>query len=151
MAPELPVIHSCRTCILFTAISAVVLLLVGCSDPETDLNERLCREIIQVHDEAMEQTGHLFDLQTQLEQTASNSPADPQMIETLIASLIEADRAMFSWMNQYQTLAVNDDISVDNAYRKEQLEAIRSIGRMTDQAISDAKQFLSSAGSNNGN
>jgi hypothetical protein len=49
---------------------------------------------------------------------------------------------MFSWMNQYQTLFVADDFSLDNEYRRRQLEMIEAVSKLTDSAISDAEQIL---------
>lgn len=146
MVAGLSLMHSSVKLFGYTALLVTVWLLVGCSNPETELNEQLCHEIILVHDQAMEQTGYLFDLQTQLKQIATDLPTDQKRIARLSTALKEADRAMFSWMNQYQTLAVDDDITVDNAYRKEQLKEIRSVSRITEQAISDAELFLASAG-----
>lgn len=146
MAAGLSLMRSSTKLFGYTVLLVTVWLLVGCSNPETELNEQLCNEIILVHDQAMEQTGYLFDLQTQLKQIAADSPTDQKRIARLSAALKDADRAMFSWMNQYQTLAVDGDITVDNAYRKEQLTAIRSVSRITEQALFDAEQFLASVG-----
>ena len=150
MVAGLSLMHSSVKLFGYTALLVTVWLLVGCSNPEAELNEQLCHEIILVHDQAMEQTGYLFDLQTQLKQIATDSPTDQKRIARLSAALKEADRAMFSWMNQYQTLAVDDDIGVDNDYRKEQLTEIQSVSRLTDRAIFDAEQFLASVAGTSG-
>ena len=49
---------------------------------------------------------------------------------------------MFSWMNQYQTLFVDDDLSLDNEYRRKQPEMIRAVSRLTNSAITEAEQIL---------
>ena len=64
-------------------------------------------------------------------------------IDQRIAALQEANRAMFKWMNQYQTLFVAEDLAEDNRYRREQLEKIETVGRMTGEAIGEAEQILS--------
>ena len=124
----------------------MLLLQVACSDPDAERNEALRNEINTVHDETMVQTGYLFDLQTRLEALEPPTRDSQQRAAELIEALETADRTMFRWMNQYQILAVEGDIEADNDYRREQLEAIRSISRQTDQAISDARTFLTRAG-----
>jgi hypothetical protein len=63
-------------------------------------------------------------------------------IDSAIDALQQANKEMFRWMNQYQTLFVNDDLSKDNGYRQQQLEMIRAVGKMTNLAIVDAEHIL---------
>jgi len=133
------VLRAVSSAILCTVL---ILLQTACSDPEAEMNQALRDEIIQVHDQAMIQTGLIFDLQTRLEEMEPPTGDLQQRVARLIDELREADRAMFAWMNQYQILAVDDDIGVDNDYREEQLEAIRSVSGQTDQAIGNARTFL---------
>ncbi len=108
----------------------------GCTNPQAEKNEALREEIIEVHDRAMEKIGTMFALEMKLK----NDPPpglSREIIDRRVAALQEANRAMFAWMNQYQTLAVADDIETDTRYRLEQLDLIKEVSRLTDQAISD--------------
>ncbi|MCG6929061.1 MAG: hypothetical protein LJE64_00780 [Desulfofustis sp.] len=150
MAERMPLIRWDGMGALCAVAAASLWILVGgCSDPDTDLNERLRSDITLIHDQVMRQTGLIFDLRVRLGQLRKALENDLQdqgrKIDELSEALEEADRMMFAWMNQYQTLAVDDDIGVDNAYRQEQLEAIRSVSRRTDTAVSAAEQFIAAA------
>lgn len=124
-------------------VAAIVLLtLWGCSDPLADENEALRKEIIEVHDEAMDKIGYMFMLETRLKKVAPAPELSQESIDKSIAALKQANTEMFRWMNQYQTLYVDDDLGRDNSYRRQQLEKIRAVGRMTRQAIDDAEHIL---------
>lgn len=120
----------------------VVCGLSGCPDPQAQKNEALRDEIIQVHDEAMDKIGYMFTLETRLGRLQAGPAASRESIDTAVIALQEANSAMFRWMNQYQTLLVGGDISRDNEYRRRQLEMIREVGRMTNNAIGGAEQIL---------
>ena len=123
-------------------VFTIILSMSSCSDPLATENEALRTQITEVHDEAMAKIGYMFALETQLK----NLPSDPRLpnerLESSVDALQQANRDMFSWMNQYQTLFVADDLSLDNEYRRTQLEMIRAVSRLTDSAISDAEQIL---------
>jgi len=142
MAEKLPLMRLVSRLSWLPALIAAVSLFAGCSNQEAELNEELRTEVMRVHDEVMINTGYIFELQEQLKQAGTDSSADDKQVEQLVGALEEARKAMFSWMHEYSKEAVDDDISIDNAYRKEQLESITEVGRITDAAISDAKQFL---------
>lgn len=127
---------------LWLYAAAVVLALGGCSDPLEEENERLRNEIIAVHDEAMDKIGHMYLLETRLKKLQPTAARENSAIAGAIEALQSANREMFSWMNQYQTLFVADDLSLDNRYREEQLEMIRTVGKMTTAAIVEAEQLL---------
>ena len=120
----------------------VILALCGCSDPLVKENEALRNQIIEVHDEAMAQIGYMFELETRLKKLQPGPNLQAQRLEHSIDALQQANRDMFSWMNQYQTLFVADDLNLDNKYRRRQLEMIRAISRLTDAAITSAEQIL---------
>jgi hypothetical protein len=112
----------------------------GCTDPQAKKNEALRKEIIEVHDRAMDKIGVMFELEMKLK----NDPPpglSREIIDRRVAALQQANRAMFAWMNQYQTLAVDADIEVDTRYRIKQLDLIKEVSRMTDQAIAEAGQM----------
>ncbi len=120
----------------------VILALCGCSDPLVKENESLRNQIIEVHDEAMAQIGYMFELETRLKKLQPGPNLQAQRLEHSIDALQQANRDMFSWMNQYQTLFVADDLNLDNKYRRQQLEMIRAVSRLTDAAITGAEQIL---------
>ncbi len=143
MARFLPLTRAAAGNWRFLICAAVVVLLMGgCSDPLQTENERLRSEIIAVHDEAMAKIGHMYLLETRLKKLQPAADLDVSAIATAIGALQEADREMFSWMNQYQTLFVADDLSLDNRYRREQLEMISTVSRMTAEAIAAAEELL---------
>lgn len=121
-------------------LAALLACQFGCTNPQAEKNEALRKEIIEVHDRAMDKIGTMFALEMKLK----NDPPPGlgrELIDRRVAALQEANRAMFAWMNQYQTLAVADDIEADTRYRLEQLALIKEVGRLTDQAIADAEQM----------
>ncbi|MGI9536311.1 MAG: hypothetical protein ACR2PB_04515 [Desulfocapsaceae bacterium] len=124
------------------AAAAVLLLLCGCSDPLTEENEALRKEIIEVHDQAMEKIGYMFVLEGRLKKIQPSPDLPRESIDSAREALQQANREMFRWMNQYQTLFVDDDLGRDNSYRRQQLDMIRTVGRMTRQAIDDAEHIL---------
>lgn len=143
MAAQLSLTLGLPMLLRFSAAALMVLLaLTGCSDPQTEQNEVLRAEIIKVHDEAMDKIGYMFALETKLKTLQAVPAASEESIDTTVAALQEANSAMFRWMNQYQTLLVGGDISRDNDYRRQQLEMIREVGGMTDNAITSAEQIL---------
>jgi len=129
-----------RLCYLF--VTAVLTVQPGCSDPQERRNEVLREEIIEVHDRAMAKIGLMFSLEMKLKNEPPPGETE-ELINERITALKEANRAMFRWMNQYQPLGVEGDTAADTRYRLEQLEQIKEVGRLTDQAISDAEQLLS--------
>ncbi len=125
-----------------TAVS-VLLSVWGCSDPAAEENEALRETIIEVHDEAMDKIGYMFVLETRLKklQPSPDLPADT--LADSIAALQQANREMFGWMNQYQTLYVTGDITQDTRYRRQQLEKIEAVSTLTNEAIAAAEHILS--------
>ena len=127
-------------CALGTVI--LILSLCGCSEPLATENEELRTKITEVHDEAMAKIGYMFELETRLKNLPPDRKLPAERLERSVRALQQANRDMFSWMNQYQTLFVADDLSLDNEYRRRQLEMIEAVSRLTDSAISDAEQIL---------
>lgn len=147
MAPPLPLtthVHRLRRIRSFFCALAFAALAVqaGCGDPEEKRNEALREEIIEVHDRAMDKIGLMYMLETKLK----NEPpagASEELIDRRVEALQEANRAMFGWMNRYQPLGVAGDTAADNRYRLEQLEKIKEVSRLIDQAIAEARQLRS--------
>jgi hypothetical protein len=122
-------------------LAGPVLVLADCSDHGEKENERLRTAVERVHDEAMAKIGYMFELSTELKTLPADCAAvAAQQIEADISALEAADRAMFDWMHQYQSLFVDKDIRIDNEYRRTQLVLITEVGRLTEEAISAAEQ-----------
>ena len=139
MAAALSMSVSKWICVFMLALP--VLVLAGCRDPDAKENERLRIAVERVHDKAMARIGYMFELSTELKTRATECAAvAAQQIEADIAALEAADRAMFDWMHQYQSLFVDEDIRIDNQYRQVQLTLISEVDRLTDDAISAAEQ-----------
>ncbi len=128
---------------LWPILLCPLLLPGGCSDPLQEENEKLRNEIITVHDLAMDKIGYMYALETRLRNLEPSAELTQETIESRITALQEANRAMFKWMNQYQTLFIAEDLAEDNRYRQEQLVKIETLERMTSEAISAAEQLLS--------
>ena len=125
-----------------TAVS-VLLSVWGCSDPAAEENEALRETIIEVHDEAMDKIGYMFVLETRLKKLQPSPDVPADTLADSIAALQQANREMFGWMNQYQTLYVTGDITQDTRYRRQQLEKIEAVSTLTNEAIAAAEHILS--------
>jgi hypothetical protein len=136
--PPLPVFRILCLVLFATALA----IQPGCRDPEEQRNEALRKEIIEVHDRAMDKIGLMFSLEMKLKNEPPAGVKEEE-IERRIDALKEANRAMFRWMNQYQTLGIEGDTAADTRYRLDQLEQIKEVGRLTDRAIDEAEQLLS--------
>jgi len=131
------------TCRLFLAGFFIAYALTGCTDSEVKENNVLRKEIISVHDEAMDKIGYMYELESKLkDQLPQITQERKKSFEQAIADLQLANRKMFDWMHQYQTLATNSMISEDNIYRRIQLEKIRTVQELTNEAIAEAEQLL---------
>ena len=124
-------------------VVTVLLTVCGCSDPAAEENEALREKIIEVHDEAMDKIGYMFVLETRLKKLQPSPEVPADTLEESIAALQQANREMFGWMNQYQTLYVTGDISQDTRYRRQQLEKIEAVSTLTTEAIAAAEHILS--------
>ena len=125
----------------------LLLLLVAlssCQDVSRRENEELRQEITRVHDIAMAEIETMYELRSKL-RGLPGSGAGQNMVETerCVAALLRADEAMFSWMRQYQPLAVAKDIEADSNYRIEQLARITEVGQDIDRAIETACNAIS--------
>ena len=124
-------------------VFAVFLLIIsGCSNRETRENNELRDEIIVVHDEAMDKIGLLYQLQTRLTLKPEKQEKNSLERQSCIEELQQADEAMFAWMRQYRTLAVDNDPGIDTQYRRDQLEQIREVKKVMERAVHQAEIFL---------
>ena len=116
--------------------------MTACMDGQTRENNRLREKIIAVHDEAMEKIGFMYELEVKLQTIANAEPMREQSIAKAIAGLQQANKKMFDWMHQYQTLAVSEEIAKDNGYRRQQLLLIEEVQHVTDTAIEMSLDIL---------
>jgi len=123
-----------------------LLIISACSDLETRENNELREEILVVHDEAMAKIGLLYQLQTRLTPKTEKQGEIRLKRQSCIEALQQADEAMFGWMRQYLTLAVDNEPGIDNQYRREQLKKIREVKRVMERAILQAENFLEISG-----
>lgn len=133
----------CSKALLILAL--LPLLVNSCQNQQSAENERIRKEIIYVHDQAMEKIGYMYELETRLkaiEHQTDTLNKKQKVIEMAIGNLQQANRTMFDWMHQYQTLAVSKEISSDTRYRIEQLGKIEEVQRLTTKAITIAEGLL---------
>ncbi len=117
-------------------------LVCSCTDEQNRENSRLREEIITVHDRAMDKIGLMYELEIKLQTLATNDPARKKTFDQAISDLQNANKMMFDWMHQYQTLAVDSEPEKDNVYRRQQLLMIREVQRLTDESIGISETIL---------
>ena len=114
----------------------------GCTDEQAAENQMLRDRIIEIHDDAMAKINHIYNLEQQLQALSELSETQTIAVREAIENLQLADKMMFDWMRQYQTLAVDETIQVENDYRKTQLELITTVKTLTDTSIQSAEDLL---------
>ena len=119
-----------------------LLFMTSCSDEQAEENERLRNKIIEVHDDAMAKIGTMYLLEKKLKPLKNKDTAHNKLASETIDNLQLANKMMFDWMHQYQTLAVDDNLRIDNEYRREQLELITEVKVLTDTSIKTAEDLL---------
>ncbi len=101
------------------------------------------KEIMKVHDDAMEKIGEINDLTNKLQQQTVNQ-ADSLMAEkskSIQEMLEKADDGMMNWMQEWK---VPEDISkedLDNFF-SDQKQKVDKVSNDIDKAIEEAKKFL---------
>jgi hypothetical protein len=123
-------------------ILVAVLVISACTDEQTRENNRLRQKIIEVHDQAMEKIGYMYELEITLQSISKPDSVQKKSIDDAISRLQNANKSMFEWMHQYQTLAVDKEPEIDNTYRHQQLVLIRDVQRLTDKSIALSETLL---------
>ena len=123
-------------------ILVVFLAISACTDERTRENNRLREKIIEVHDQAMDKIGYMYELEVTLQTISKRGSAQKKSIDDAISRLQKANKLMFDWMHQYQTLAVDTEPEADNTYRHQQLLLIREVQRLTDESIELSETLL---------
>jgi len=121
---------------------ALLFVIPACTDDNTIENRKLRDKIIEVHDEAMDKIGYMYELELKLGNISIADNAQKKSIDRAISALQKANKMMFDWMHQYQTLAVDPEPVKDNAYRQEQLLMITEVQRLTNESIERAEKLL---------
>ena len=121
---------------------ALLFAISACTDEKTIENRRLRDKIIEVHDEAMDKIGYMYELELKLGNISIADNAQKKSIDRAISALQKANKMMFDWMHQYQTLAVDPEPGKDNTYRQEQLLMISEVQRLTDESIQLSEKLL---------
>lgn len=130
-----------RLSCVFALILALLFVIPACTDEQTRENTRLRDEIIEVHDEAMDKIGYMYELELKLGNITADS-SQKKAIDNAISALQKANKMMFDWMHQYQTLAVDPELKKDNTYRHQQLLMISEVQRLTDESIEQSEKLL---------
>lgn len=130
----------------FTALLGLLLLfLSGCSNELETKNNHLREEIIRVHDLAMAKIGYMYELEIKLQDLVSADSSERTAIKASVSNLQKANRMMFNWMHQYQTLAVEGSLEADNHYREQQLILIKEVQQITDESIEMSEKLLATS------
>lgn len=130
-----------RLSCIFAPILALLFVIPACTDEQTRENTRLRDEIIEVHDKAMDKIGYMYELELKLGNITADS-SQKKAIDNAISALQKANKMMFDWMHQYQTLAVDPELKKDNTYRHQQLLMISEVQRLTDESIEQSEKLL---------
>lgn len=130
-----------RLSCIFALILALLFVIPACTDEQTRENTRLRDEIIEVHDKAMDKIGYMYELELKLGNITADS-SQKKSINNAISALQKANKMMFDWMHQYQTLAVDPELKKDNTYRHQQLLMISEVQRLTDESIEQSEKLL---------
>lgn len=118
-------------------------LFAGCKT-DTPVEQRdEYKEIMKVHDDAMEKIGEINDLTNKLQQQTVNQ-ADSLMAEKSkpVQEMLEkADDGMMNWMQEWK---VPEDISKENLdkFFSDQKQKVDKVNNDIDKAIEQAKKFL---------
>lgn len=128
-----------------TALLGLLLFLPGCNNELEAQNNHLREEIIRVHDLAMAKIGYMYELEIKLQDILPPDSSEIHSIKTSVANLQKANKMMFDWMHQYQTLAVAGSLEADNRYREQQLVFIKEVQRITDESIEMSEKILATS------
>jgi hypothetical protein len=90
----------------------------------------------------MDKIGSMYELELELGNSSIADSAQKKSIDNAISALQRANKMMFDWMHQYQTLAVDPELGKDSTYRHEQLLMIREVQRLTDESIKLSEKLL---------
>lgn len=115
--------------------------------PAPTAEERLYQEVMDLHDEAMEQMSLIRRLSRQLSDSIENTGVNPMEQEETIdryrnrlQKLKEADEAMRQWMRRFNYQNVQE--SEKMAYLQQEKERIEEVDRKIDDAIAAARESL---------
>lgn len=115
--------------------------------PTPTAEEQLYQEVMDLHDDAMEQMSLIRRLSRQLKDSIENTGVNPMEQEETInryrnrlQKLNGADEAMRQWMRRFNYQSVPE--SEQMAYLQQEKERIEEVDRKIDEAIAAARESL---------
>lgn len=121
------------------------LVLTSCESPKAK-EEKLAKEVLQLHDEVMPKMQDMMRLKKELKKSVAeldSTNAEVENVKKLIGDLDQADKDMMDWMHNYngaQDLYTHDEIMQYLQAEKAKMEKIK---QDTDNAINAANTYLS--------
>jgi hypothetical protein len=137
----------------FLFIAVLVATLLGCgkpspenqngaSDADSDPNQVLYDQVMDIHDEVMPKTQDLHNLKTRLQEQIAAAPGmvaeERQKLERRIARLDSVDKMMMDWMHHFNL----PDSMTDEAkreYLESQMEKVKQVREAILEAIASEK------------
>lgn len=137
--------------ILFLAALAVILLGCGgqsqesqngAADADSDPNQVLYDQVMDIHDEVMPKTADLHNLKKSLQEQIAATPdmvvEERQKLERRIARLDSVDKMMMDWMH-YFNLPDSMTAEAKREYLESQMEKIKQVREAVLEAIASEK------------
>lgn len=114
----------------------------GAADTDSDPNQVLYDQVMDIHDEVMPRTEDLHNLKQKLQEQISAAPdmvvEERQKLERRIARLDSVDKMMMDWMHYFNL----PDSLTDEAkreYLESQMEKIKQVREAIQEAIASEK------------
>ncbi len=110
-------------------------------------NRALYDQVMDIHNEVMPKKEDLYKLKKELEEKIAKTPSlaagKKQELEKIIASLDSADNAMMDWMHNFDPLPDSVDEEKAREYLETEMERIKKVRDLTNEAIEKAKSVIS--------
>jgi cell division FtsZ-interacting protein ZapD len=139
--------------IQFNSLLFLLLISFSCTSHNTQKEENLKKEIMDIHDEVMPKMGNIYNLKKELEKnreylTSDSIPSNTPKISTsdldsLLEALENADESMMSWMRSYNKF---DDENLSHEeqmeYLQKEKEKIETVRLKMISSIKEAENLL---------
>jgi Mg2+ and Co2+ transporter CorA len=113
---------------------------------EDSPNQALYDQVMDIHNEVMPMKEDLYKLKKELEEKIVKTPsmaADKrQELKKMIAELDSADNAMMDWMHNFNPLPDSADEEKAREYLETEMERIKKVRDLTNEAIERAKPVI---------
>ncbi|MGD1842109.1 MAG: hypothetical protein ACFB0B_14615 [Thermonemataceae bacterium] len=130
----------------------IVLVFSACEEQNPKLAQQnaLEKEVMAIHDSIMPRMGQLKALKKAFKDSLAISAADSTVdnpfettLQSNLAALDEADKAMWDWMHNYQA---PDSVQIDAnlIYLEEQKKLILEVKEKMESSMTNAQQTLDS-------